>query len=461
MTRFHLIWAAGNTAAEPTSADLKVGAEAVKKAKALPVESPRERDYVEAVAAYYKDYETVGHPARAEAFAKAMAHVREQHPGDKEASIFYALALLGVALPTDKSYALQKEAAGILNGLLPNAPDHPGVAHYLIHSFDYPALASLALPAARAYAKIAPSAPHALHMPSHIFTRLALWDESIASNLASAETALRLVSKEKPGAASFDQLHALDYLAYAYLQKGDDAAARRVLEDIRRVEALDVPQFAAAYALAAVPGRLVLERRAWSEAASIDVRPASFPWARFPQSEAIVHFARAMAFARAGDVAASRSALDRLTALQKAVKERKDDYWAGQMEVQRLAASAWLARREGRDAEALAAIRSAASLEDATEKHAVTPGVLLPAREQLADLLLELGRPEDALVEYETSLTTSPGRFRSLLGAARAAGKIGDHGRSRKHYAALLAQCPGSNREELKEARASVAEVSR
>ena len=459
MTRFHPIWAAGNPVAEPTAEDLRVGADAVRRAKASPLPTPRERDYVEGVEAYYKDAATLDHPARSAAFAEAMERLHQRQPQDREATIFYALALLGTALPTDKTYVTQRKAAEILNAVLPEAPDHPGVAHYLIHSMDYPPLAELGLPAARAYAKIAPSAPHALHMPSHVFTRLGLWDESIDSNIASAAAALRLVQKAHPGASSYDQLHALDYLEYAYLQTGRDADARRVAEEIGKVGALDVPQFAAAYALAAVPARYVLERRSWTEAAGLAVRPDSFPWSRFPQSEAMVHFARAVAFARSGNAAPARAALERLAELQKLVAQRKDAYWADQVEIQRRAAEAWVARQEGRNDEALALLRSAADLEDAGDKHAVTPGPVLPAREQLADLLEELGRSQAALEAFETVLKTSPGRYRSLLGAARTASRAGDRAKARAHYAALLAQCARSERPELSEARAFVAQA--
>jgi hypothetical protein len=457
MSLFHPIWAAGNPTAAPTPAQLAKGSEAVDKARALGARSERERDYVEAVGAYYRDAAQRDHAARAVSFADAMEKLAARHPDDPEATIFYALALLGTASPTDKTYAVQKKAAELLNGILPKAPEHPGVAHYLIHSLDYPSLAELALPAARAYAKIAPSAAHALHMPSHIFTRLALWDESIESNLASAECARRLVAQAHPGATAFNELHALDYLEYAYLQTGQDVEAKDVLERIGRVEALDEPQFAAAYALAAVPARYALERRDWAAAAALEPHPTSFPWARFPHAEALVQFAKAIGGARGGALPAARAALARLAAIQKELADRKDGYWAGQVEIQRLSAEAWIAQAEGRKAQAVASLRSAADQEDATEKHPVTPGSVLPAREMLGDLLLEQGQAKAAFTAFETSLQTAPGRFNSALGAARAARKNGGADTARYYYGRLVTLCAKAdgNRKEVAEARAA------
>ncbi len=437
MSLFHPVWAAANPSAAPTPAELARGREAVEKAKAAHARTAREEAYVAAVAAYYQDSERLDHATRSLAFERAMEQVAARHPEDQEAQIFYALALLGNGPPSDKTYARQKQAAVILNRVLPQAPEHPGVAHYLIHSFDYPPLASLALPAARAYSGIAPSAPHALHMPSHIFTRLGLWDESIQSNLASAASAREHVARAHPGTTAFDELHALDYLAYAYLQEGQDAKARAVAQQVAAVETLDVPQFAAAYALLAVPARDALERGQWKEAAALEVRPLSFPWARFPYAEAITHFARAIGGARGGDVAAARMALARLEAIHDVLVQAKDAYWAQQVEIQRLSAAAWIAHAEGREEEAERLMRASAELEDTTEKSPVTPGAVLPAREQLGDLLIELRRPREALSAYEAALAVAPGRFRSVYGAARAAELAGAHDKARDRYAEL------------------------
>lgn len=459
MSLYHPVWAAANPSAAPTPAELKRGWEAVQKAKTTGSPTPREKDYISAIEDFYKDADRLDHSTRAVAFEKAMERLQQRHPEDKEAAIFYALALLGTAPPTDKTYAKQKKAAEFLNRVLPETPEHPGVAHYLIHSFDYPQLAQVALPAARAYSKIAPSAPHALHMPSHIFTRLGFWDESIESNIASAAAARRLVAKTHPGATAFDELHALDYLEYAYLQTGRDGEARRVLEQLTAVKKLDLPNFAAAYALAAVPARYSLERRSWKEAAALTVPLASFPWSRFPYAEAIVHFARGVGGARGGELAVAGEAIERLSSIQKGLAEKGDVYWAEQVEIQRRAAAAWLAHAKGKREEAVSLLRSAADMEDASEKHPVTPGPVLPARELLGDLLIELQSPGQALKEFETSLATAPGRFNGLHGAARAAELSGNHEKARHYCAELVALCRSADTErpELKEAKAFLA----
>jgi len=439
MTYFHAIWG------PPTDDEFAAGRAAAQKAAALGAPSARERDYIAAIGSYYQG-DGVPHPSRVVAYEKAMAGVAQRSPGDHEAAIFHALAILGVAYnsPPDKTYARQKEAAKILNGLLAVEPEHPGIAHYMIHSFDYPELAELALPAARAYAKIAPSAPHALHMPSHIFTRLGMWKESIDSNLASAQTAQRWIAKTHAGATAFDALHAMDYLEYAYLQTGQDAKAREVADNVAKVTSFDIPQFAAGYALAAVPARHALERRAWSEAAAVTAQPATFPWAKYPYAKAIVHFARAVGAARSGNVESARQDLATLAEIQTSLKGQKGFDWATQVEIQRRAAAGWLARAEKKDAEALALMRSAADLEDSTDKHPVTPGSILPAREQLADLLSELGQPAAALAEYEASLRAAPGRLNSYDGAARAAERAGKKQEAKAFRDRLLALCGGS-----------------
>jgi tetratricopeptide (TPR) repeat protein len=449
MSHFHIIWG-------PAEAELAAGRDAARKAAALTAGSERERDYVAAINAFYQG-DGVAHPARVLAFEQAMAKVAERNPQDHEAAIFHALALLGVAYnsPPDKTYARQKQAAEILNRLLPLEPEHPGIAHYVIHAFDYPGLAELALPAARAYAKIAPSSPHALHMPSHIFTRLGLWQESIDSNLAAAEAARRLVAKTHPGATSFDDLHAMDYLEYAYLQTGCDAPARAIVNRVAAVTSFDVPQFAAGYALAAIPARYALERRAWKDAAALAPGPPSFPWDRYPYAEAIVHFARAVGAARSGDLETARAAVAKLAAIQRGLEGQKGFDWATQVEIQRRAAAGWLARAEQHDDDAVTLLRSAADLEDTTDKHPVTPGAVLPAREQLADLLAELNRPGAALAEYEASLNNSPARFRTFWGAARAADRSGDAAKAKTYYTKLveLSGSGDSARSEVAEAR--------
>ncbi len=439
MSNFHPIWAAGNPGAAPSPAELGKGVEAVAKARAAGAKTERERDYIEAVGAYYKDADRLDHRARALAFEAAMESVFAKYKDDREAGIFYALAILGTVTSDDKTYAAQKKAAAILNRILPEAPEHPGIAHYLIHSFDYPPLAALALPAARSYAKIASDAPHALHMPSHIFTRLGLWEDSIQSNLASSAAAQKYVGKTVPGATSFDDLHASDYLEYAYLQLGRDAEARGVVERVARVERLDVPNFAAAYALAAVPARYAVERQKWSDAAKLEPRPGSFPWEKFRNAEAILYFGRALGAARSGDLAAAREAVGRLDAIRSELDQKGDKYWSGQVEIQRLEAASWIARAEKKDEEAVRLARSAADLEGLTDKHAVTPGVIVPARELLGDLLLDLGQPGPALKEYEASLAVAPNRLHGLAGAGRAARAAGDDEKTRAYASKLAA----------------------
>ncbi|MCA1606112.1 MAG: hypothetical protein LC775_11720, partial [Acidobacteria bacterium] len=449
MSLYHPVWAPS------TPAELQKGRMAVERATAIDGMTKREKDYIEAIAAFYKDSDRIDHRTRALAYEKAMERVHLTYPNDREAAIFYALALLGTGPITDKTFANQKKAAGILNRVLPQEPRHPGVAHYLIHSFDYPRLAYLALPAARSYARIAPSSPHALHMPSHIFTRLGLWQESIDSNLASAAAAKNHVTKTHPGAGSFDELHAIDYLVYAYLQGAEDGKARQLLERANAVKKVDAEVIAAAYAFAAIPARYELERRRWSEAAKLELRPTTFPWDRFRFAEAINSFARAVGAARIGDQNAARRDVEKLSTIQSELRTAKDIYWASQVEIQRQAAAAWLAYAEGRSDEALALMRSATELEAASEKHPVTPGPIIPARELLGDMLLELKQPAQALKEFERALQDSPKRFYSLYGAARASQLAADRRKAHTYYAKIitLTSRTRSDRPELREAR--------
>jgi tetratricopeptide (TPR) repeat protein len=455
MTYYHPIWA------PPSPAELALGKAAAEKAKALGAGSDRERGYEETVLVFYTGVDGASHAARARAYSDSLEALSRRLPEDHEARIFYALSLLGTAAPSDATFANQKKAAAILNGLLPEEPEHPGIAHYMIHAFDYPPLARDALPAARAYAKIAPSSPHALHMPSHIFTRLGLWQESIASNLASAAAGRELVARRHPGAASFDTLHALDYLEYAYLQIGDDKDARGVLEEAATARTFDEAQFAAAYALAAIPARWTLERHDWKGAASLEPSSVQMPWERFAYAPAITAFAQALGAARSSQSESARAAIATLQQIQATLVKSPvpGPYdWASQVEALRLAAAAWIAYGEGRKDEALLLARAAAELEEKTGKHPVTPGSILPARELYGDMLFEMGRPRDALVAYEASLREAPGRFNSLYGAARAAELSGRPERARELFAVLLAQSiAGSPRPEVLAARRALA----
>jgi tetratricopeptide (TPR) repeat protein len=418
MSNLHPLWA------PPTADELKAGRQAAAQAKQVGAKTPRERAFIDAINAFYTDADKLDHRTRMIAYEKVMSDVERANPTDLEAAIFHALAILGVASPNDKTYAHQKQAAQILNRVLPQVPEHPGVAHYLIHSFDYPELAGLALPAARVYAKLAPGSPHALHMPSHIFTRLGLWDESIASNLASADKAHRYVESVLPGAASFDELHAIDYLVYAYLQQDKDEEARKLVERTARVVKFDNANFAAAFAIGAVPARFALERKQWKEAAALAV-PTTIDWAQTPYAEANIHFARGVGGARSGDEATARAAIDRLAAIRQALLDQKNSYWADQVEIQRLAAAAWLAHAQGEQQNALQLMRAATDLEATTEKHPVTPGAILPAREQLAEMLLAQGRREDALAEVQRVLREAPNRRNALQLAEQARASAG------------------------------------
>ncbi|HXH82612.1 MAG TPA: hypothetical protein VNN07_06745 [Candidatus Tectomicrobia bacterium] len=439
--------ALGNPFAWPPSAKgLADGSAAIERAQAIGAPTPRERDYIAALAAFYRDHQTVDHRTRAVAYERAMEQLAARYPADREAAVFHALALNAVALPSDKTYANQLRAAAILERIFAEQPEHPGVAHYLIHSYDYPPIAERGLHAARRYAGIAPAAPHALHMPSHIFTRRGHWEESIASNRASAAAATN----------DFDRLHAMDYLAYAHLQRAEDGEARKVLEAMTAVGKPNVEHFVTAYALAAIPSRYALERGDWAEAArlALPLRD-TFPWARFPQSEAVLVFARGLGAARHGDAAAARRDAERLVALRDQLATATQPYWAEQVEIQRRVVEAWATWAEGRRDAAVGALRAAADMEDATEKHPVTPGPIVPARELLGEILLEAGRPAEALRELEASMAIEPNRFRALAAAARAATAAGDTAKARDYHGRLvaLAGSGASERPELREAR--------
>jgi tetratricopeptide (TPR) repeat protein len=430
----------------PSEARLTQGWTAVEKAKAAGAKTDRERDYIAAIEAFYKDADKLDHRTRALAYEKAMEQVYLRYPEDREAAAFYALALDATALPTDKTYANQKKAGAILEKIFAEEPDHPGVAHYIIHSYDSPSLASRALPAARSYAQIAPSVPHALHMPSHIFTQLGLWQESIQSNRASAAAA-------QEHALWRDRLHAMQYLMYAYLQSGQEAEAKRVLDELNTIKDVESENRGTAQAFATIPALYVLERRQWSEAASLQPRSSGVP-----QAEAITYFARALGAARSGNSAQARADVEKLQSIHDALSQTKGDYRPDSVEIQRQMAAAWLALAEGNNQEALRLMRAAAELEDSSGASATTTP-LLPAHELLGDLLLELHEPAQALREFETALQLSPHRFNGLSGAARAAQLVGDPEKARTYYAQLVSLCDHADgaRTELTEARVFLA----
>jgi len=431
MSNYHPVWPSPYSPAE-----LARGIAAAAKAKAVGAKTEREKGYIDAIAAFYNDVEHQDLNTRARAYEAAMQRVSAANPNDDEAAIFYGLSLIahGMSMPTDKTYAYQKQAAEIFNRLLKTHPDHPGIAHYLIHSFDYPALAPLALNAAYAYAKIAPSSPHALHMPSHIFVRLGMWPETIDSNLKSQKAARDHAAMAHPGAVAFDELHASDYLAYAYLQLGQDESVRQLVDHLAAIKSLDVENFAAYYAMASVPARYALERKRWADAAALTVSPANFPWDRYAYAEAVTYFASGMGKARGGNPAGARADIEQLKRLRQLLIDQKNSYWADQVQVQILAVDGWTAHAEGHEDVAEAALRKAADLEDSMDKSPVTPGSILPAREMLGDFLLATNHPQEALDAYESSLKSSPRRLNGLTGAAHAAQLAGDREKARTYY---------------------------
>jgi hypothetical protein len=422
---------------------VKDGQAAIEKARAAGAQTQRERDYIEAAALLYTDVGAKRWPERAIAYEEAMARLVETYPKDMEAKIFYALALNFAADLSDQTYAKPLKAAQLLEPLLAANPDHPGIAHFLIHSYDYPSLAAKGLAAARRYASIAPSAAHALHMPSHIFTRVGAWEDSAAINLRSEQTA-------RADSSVDEILHAIDYQVYAYLQMARDADAKkaidRALEDAGRL-AFFRP--VGPFGQAAVSARYALERGDWKSAAQLPVKPT-----KILHANAITHFARALGAARSADAAAAKTDLARLAELRDELTAAKNSYWAGQVDIQWLTASAWTALADGRRDEALKLMRAAADKEASTEKASISPGPILPARELLGDMLLELGQPALALKEYEASQQREPNRFRGWYGAANAAAKSGDSAKAKTYYGKLAALAKqGDSRPELQQAR--------
>jgi tetratricopeptide (TPR) repeat protein len=448
-------WLGNPLAGPPPAKNVELGAGTVARAKSMGAKTQRELDYIAAIEVFYKDHDKVDHRTRAVAYEKAMEALAARYPQDREAAIFYALALNITLNPNDKTYANQLKAAAILDPVFKQQPDHPGVAHYLIHSYDFPPIADKGLEAARRYATIAPSAPHAQHMPSHIFTRLGYWQESIETNRASVTAAKDELRQARLEAGSYNALHAMDYIVYAALQLGKDREARAVYDEIRRIEKVDTEHFAAAFAFTAIPARYTLERRQWADAAELALHPRGLSWQKFPQAESILVFARGLGAARGGNVAGAKSELARLEALRDRMTAAKNTYWAEQSEIQRLAVAGWIARAEKRSDEALKLLRAAADLESRTEKHPVTPGAIQPAREMLGELLVELGQSSQALAEFEASLRTDPNRFHGLAGAANAAALAGNADKARLYYQQLLvlAKDADSERRELKQAK--------
>jgi tetratricopeptide (TPR) repeat protein len=460
MTWWHPIWT------PPNPDEMRAGKAAIEKAMSLKAGTDRERGFITALNAYYNTADSssaapigqschgpVGPRDRVIAYETAMRQLRDKYPDDFEVQTFYAFAVLatGYATPNDTSLSKQLEAAGILEKLRKQNPNHPGVVHYLIHAYDYPQLAQRGLASAQSYASIAPWVPHALHMPSHIFTRLGMWDESIAANRASAEASRAYAAIRHRDAAEAEELHALDYMAYSYLQEAQDAEAKNIVDVAAKVKKTNPElEFSAAYALAAIPTRYAFERNDWTAAANLSI-PNLPHWSSFPFMEALLEYGHALGRAHTGDIEGARKAIARMQQLRDATKEPKFDYFKSHLDLQMQAASAWVAAAEGKKNDAIDMLRRAADSEDILGKHPVSPGAFVPIREQLGSLLLEVGQPTEAQREFEAALKIYPGRFRGLYGAAQAAELAGDNENANRYYTKLAAQTSkaGGSRDEL------------
>jgi hypothetical protein len=447
-------WSNPFAAGMKDSGQLQAGRASAERGKTVGAKTEREQSYLAAVGKLYKDYENAPQRARLIAYRDAMDRVAAKYPEDHEAQIFYALALAASEDPADKTYAGRLKAGAILEKLFQEEPTHPGLAHYIIHTYDVPSLAGRGLEAARRYSEIAPDAPHALHMPSHTFTRTGYWQESIDSNVAAATAAQR-------EGQTAEELHASDYEIYAYLQSGQDAAARRVLDSLPEIASRFDPKAviggaggpsAGYFALAAIPARYALERREWNQAAQLTPRETPFPY-----TGAMTWFARGLGAARLERAQAARESVAELKQIRERLLNAGEKYWAQQVEIQELEVEAWAALAEGKKEEALQRMKSAAEMEDATEKSAVTPGPLAPARELLGEMLLELKEPAQALEQFQATLMKEPGRLRALYGAASAAQLSGNAAASQKYFAELVKVCGHAD----KPARAEILEAQR
>jgi hypothetical protein len=433
---------------------LQAGRQSVERGKTIGAKTERERAYLAAVGKLYNDYENAPQRARLIAYRDAMAEVAAKYPQDHEAQIFYALALASSEDPADKTYAARLQAGAILEKLFHQEPEHPGLAHYIIHTYDVPVLAGRALVAARRYSEIAPDAPHAMHMPSHTFTRTGFWQESIDSNVAAAAAARR-------EGQTAEELHATDYEIYAYLQTGQDEAARRIVNSLPEISSRFDPKAVISgaaspatgyFALAAIPARYALERRDWKQAAQLPLRDTPFSY-----TDAMTWFARGLGAARLGQPPLANESAAALQQIRERLAKAGENYWARQVEIQELAVRAWAALAESKKEEALRQMKAAAELEDGTEKSAVTPGPLAPARELLGEMLLELNESAQALEQFEATLKQEPGRLRALYGAAHAAELSGDRAASQKYFREVSKVCVRAD----KPGRSEVTEAQR
>ncbi|MEQ9619383.1 MAG: hypothetical protein RIG61_09450 [Deltaproteobacteria bacterium] len=429
MTQLHPLWA------PPSKEELAKGLDAAKKAKAMNPPTEREQGYITAVEAFYEGYDVKDHPTRIALWEAGQKKVKEANPDDIDAGAFYALSHLATAPKADKTFTHQKESGALLEELHKEAPEHPGVFHYTIHAYDNPALAERAVPTARGYDKLAPNVPHALHMPSHIFVRLGMWPEVIDWNVRSADAAK---SQSTEDTMSLHYIHAADYLIYSYLQEGQDKKAMELLSEVNNVVNYQ-DSFASAYGIAGAQARYPLERMQWEDAASLEARThKNFPWDNYPAYESITYFGRGIGAARSGNVEGAEEALEKLNALYDATVKSGDQYWSVIVDAERKSVAAWIEYAKGNKKEALTMMREAADIEDSVDKHPVTPGAVLPARDLLGDMLIDMGKPEEALTAYETSLKISPNRFYSLYGAGHAAELAGDSQKAQMYYEKLI-----------------------
>ncbi len=448
MCNYHPLWA------PPSLKELKKGAKLIELAGSRDQKSEREAGYIYAMALFYKDWEKTNHHTRCIRYEKAMEKLFIKYPDDREAAIFYALALDAAADPADKTYTNQRKAGAILKEIYPDEPNHPGIVHYIIHTYDYPGLAELALPAARKYSTVAPASAHALHMPSHIFTRLGLWDESIKSNLNSTVSARCYAENAGIKGHWDEELHGMDYLVYAYLQKAETGLARAQWDSLRNMDRVYPENIKVAYAFAAIPARYLLENKMWKDAAVLTIQPATFPWDKFPWQKAIFHFTRLLGSVHIGKMDSARAEWKKLNMLHESLLKDKEQYQANQVEIQIRAGEAWIEYKEGNNRKALELMNSAADMEDATEKHPVTPGEVIPARELLADMLFEMDETKKALEAYKVDLLTHPNRFNGLYGAGIASQKSGDKIKAGMYYRQLSENSTAvSDRPELSAAR--------
>ncbi|WP_291870248.1 hypothetical protein [Maribacter sp.] len=452
MSIYHAAWF------PPTKKDLMKGAKVMAVAKELAMDE-KQRDYIYAIDAFYTDWENVDHKSRALRFEKKMEEIYLKYPEDVEAAIFYTLALYSTRDRVGKEYQNEQKAGRILESLLASNPNHPGIAHYIIHNYDNPVLASKGLETARKYAKIAPSSSHAQHMPSHIFTRLGIWEESIQSNLLSAESSRCYTQAAALNGAYFEELHATDYLVYAYLQKGDNSKAEKQYEQIKELKTFYPTNITAAiYPVTAIPARLALENKNWERAANLEVQEIELNWEQFPWQKAIHHFARAMGSVHLKDFISVEQEIETLKKLHQnlvAQNDRTKSIQVSQIEIQIKTAQAWLHFKKGKTKNGILLMQEAVALEEKTSKHPITPGDVLPSIELLGDMLLELKQPKEALIAYEENLKEHPLRFNGIYGAAVAAKQSGNTKKAFLYFKQLIELSKNSNstRFEIEEAK--------